>query len=119
MEKPSPFIAGVTGRCPMCGEGSIFNGMLKLATRCDACDADFEKADIGDGASVFVIFFLGLFALVLYLLVEVAFRPPVWVHILIQMPMIPVMSIMMLRPIKGILFALQFANDASQGELDE
>ena len=55
----------------------------------------------------------------LYLLVEVAFRPPWWGHLLIQLPVIPVLSIAFLRPIKGLLFALQFRHDAQEARLDD
>jgi uncharacterized protein (DUF983 family) len=97
----------------------MFSGLLQLAPRCDVCGADFEQADVGDGASVFVIFIVGALAVILYLLVEVAFRPPVWVHLIFQLPFVPIASIAFLRPIKGLLFALQFEHGAQQAELDE
>jgi len=97
----------------------MFDGVLKIAPRCDVCGASFEKADVGDGASVFVMFIVGFLAVALYLLLEVAFHPPWWVHLIFQVPFIPVVSILLLRPIKGMLFALQFAHDAEEARLDE
>ena len=67
----------------------MFDGLLKIAPRCDVCGADFDKADVGDGASVFVMFIVGFLAVILYLLVEVAFSPPWWVHLIFQIPFIP------------------------------
>ncbi|WP_203294811.1 DUF983 domain-containing protein [Maricaulis parjimensis] len=119
MDQPSPIQAGLSGHCPACGEGAMFDGLLKLAPRCDVCGADFESADVGDGASVFVLFIVGFLAVVLYLLIEVAFRPPWWGHMLIQLPFIPVASIVFLRPIKGLLFALQYRHDAQEARLDD
>ena len=119
MTKPSPFQAGVSGHCPKCGEGAMFDGLLKIAPRCDVCGADFDKADVGDGASVFVMFIVGFLAVILYLPVEVAFSPPWWVHLIFQIPFIPVVSILLLRPIKGLLFALQFEHDAQEARLDD
>jgi uncharacterized protein (DUF983 family) len=30
-------------RCPRCGEGRLFAGLLKMNDRCDACDLDFGR----------------------------------------------------------------------------
>lgn len=97
----------------------MFDGLLKIAPRCDACGASFESADVGDGAAVFALFILCVLALVFYLMVEVAFRPPVWVHFIYQPPLVFVLTILCLRPIKGLLFALQFEHDAQEARLDE
>lgn len=98
----------------------MFAGVLKLAPRCDACGADFEKADVGDGASVFALFIVGFLAMVVFLLVAVAFgNPPLWVHAIIQIPLIFGGSIAVLRPLKGVLFALQWHHDAHEARLDE
>ena len=98
----------------------MFDGLLKIAPRCDACGASFESADVGDGASVFALFIVGFAAMVVYLLVAVAFNhPPIWVHALIQLPLIPIATIACLRPLKGVLFALQFKHDAQEARLDD
>ncbi|WP_297733493.1 DUF983 domain-containing protein [uncultured Maricaulis sp.] len=97
----------------------MFDGLLKIAPRCDVCGADFESADVGDGASVFVLFIVGFLAMVLFLLVEAAFSPPWWVHAIFQLPFVPIACIAALRPIKGLLFALQFQHDAQEARLDD
>ena len=97
----------------------MFDGLLKLAPRCDACGVSFESEDVGDGASVFGLFIVGFVAVVFFLLVEVAFRPPWWVHMLYQPPIVIFFTIASLRPIKGLLFALQFKHDAQEARLDE
>ena len=98
----------------------MFNGLLKIAPRFDACGVSFEDADVGDGASVFALFIVGFLAMVVFLLVAVAFNhPPIWVHLLIQLPMIPIATIACIRPLKGVLFALQFKHDAQEARLDD
>lgn len=97
----------------------MFDGLLKIAPRCDACGASFDSADVGDGAAVFALFIVGALAMVLFLLMEVAFRPPVWVHLIYQPPVVIALSILCLRPLKGLLFALQFKHDAQEARLDE
>ncbi len=120
MITPSPFVTGFQGRCPKCGEGDMFDGLLKIAPQCNACGASFEHADVGDGASVFALFIVGFLAMVVYLLVELGLSsPPIWVHSLIQLVLIPIATIAALRPLKGLLFALQFKHDAQEARLDE
>tara|TARA_R110000868_G_scaffold76499_2_gene219903 strand:- start:47613 stop:47906 length:294 start_codon:yes stop_codon:yes gene_type:complete len=97
----------------------MFSGLLAIAPRCDACGVSFSSADIGDGASVFGLFIVGFLSVVLFLLLAVAFHPPWWVHMIIQVPFIFGASILCLRPIKGLLFALQFNNDAREARLDD
>ncbi len=98
----------------------MFDGLLKIAPRCHACGASFESADVGDGASVFALFIVGFLAMVVFLLVALTFdHPPLWVHALIQLPLVPLATIACLRPLKGLLFALQFHHDAQEARLDE
>lgn len=98
----------------------MFAGLLKLAPQCNACGVSFEHADVGDGASVFGLFIVGFLAMVVYLLVELGFNsPPIWAHMLVQLILIPTATIAALRPLKGLLFALQFKHDAQEARLDE
>jgi surfeit locus 1 family protein len=38
-------------RCPRCGKGKLYNGLLKIADRCVVCDLDLSAEDSGDGAA--------------------------------------------------------------------
>ena len=58
----SPYSAGLSAKCPRCGQGPLFRGFLKLHTACSACQLDYAKADAGDGPAVFVIFIVGFIA---------------------------------------------------------
>ena len=118
MAKPNPLLAGLAGRCPNCGEGHLFEGFLKVAPSCEACGADFSKADSGDGPAVFVILIAGFLCAFAMLFTEVALHPPVWVHILIFLPMTLAVCIGLLRPLKGLMLAAQFANKASEARHD-
>lgn len=74
---------------------------------------------MSDGAAVFALFIVGFLAVVIFLMVEVAFRPPSWVHFIYQPPIVIALSIACLRPLKGLLFALQFKHDAHEARLDD
>jgi uncharacterized protein (DUF983 family) len=47
-------------RCPRCGEGALFTGLLTVRPACPSCALDFSAEDAGDGPAVFVIFFSDL-----------------------------------------------------------
>lgn len=114
---PIPFAVGLTGRCPACGQGKLFAGVLDVAPACDHCGLDYGFADAGDGPAVFAIFILGFLACGLALWVEFTFSPPLWVHAVVWLPVIAGLALAILRPLKGVLIALQFANAAREGRL--
>ena len=98
-------------RCPRCGEGRLFKGLLTVRAACPACGLDFSAEDAGDGPAVFVIFFLGLIVVGLAAWVEIEFAPPIWVHMLLWTPLILIGAILMLRPLKAGLIALQYRHN--------
>ncbi len=110
---PSPFATGLACRCPRCGQGKLFDGFLTVAKRCEICGVDLEKADSGDGPAVFIIFILGFLVVPLALLLEAKAEPPMWVHLSIWPAVILGGAIALLRPLKGLMIALQFKHKAS------
>jgi uncharacterized protein (DUF983 family) len=114
----NPIATGVRGRCPRCGEGRLFDGFLGLAPRCSACGLDFAFADSADGPAVFIILFVGFVVAGAALLVEVAYSPPIWVHIILWGPLVLILCLGLLRPLKGALIAQQYVKRAEQGRFD-
>lgn len=109
----SPIATGLACKCPRCGRGALFDGYLKVAERCSACGTDLRKADSGDGPAVFIIFILGFLVVPLALLAEVLFGPPMWVHMAIWPIVILGGALALLRPMKGLMIALQYHHRAS------
>lgn len=109
----SPISAGLACRCPRCGRGKLFAGFLTVAERCESCGLDLRKADSGDGPAVFIIFIMGFLVVPLALLLELQVSPPYWVHVAIWPAVIMIGSLLLLRPFKGVLIALQFHHKAS------
>jgi uncharacterized protein (DUF983 family) len=103
--------AALACRCPRCGEGALFTGLLTVRPSCPACGLDLSAQDAGDGPAVFVIFFLGLIVVGLAAIVEIKFSPPLWVHLVLWTPLIIGGAILMLRPLKAGLIALQFRHN--------
>jgi uncharacterized protein (DUF983 family) len=104
----SPFRAAFGCRCPRCGQGRLFTGLLNVRGACEVCALDLSAQDAGDGPAVFVILFLGLIVVALAALVEIKFSPPIWIHLVLWTPFIIVGAIAMLRPLKAGLIALQY-----------
>ncbi|MEE8499875.1 MAG: DUF983 domain-containing protein [Kiloniellales bacterium] len=109
----SPFATGLACKCPRCGEGKLYAGFLSVAERCTVCGLDFRKADSGDGPAVFIIFILGFLVVPAALFVESRFEPPMWLHVAIWPPLILGAALGLLRPMKGVLIALQYRHRAS------
>lgn len=115
----SPLYAGLHCRCPRCGEGPLYDGLLQVAERCKVCGLDLQKADSGDGPAVFIILILGAVVVLFALLLESWVEPPIWVHLAIWPVVIIAGAVAMLRPAKALLIALQFKNKAEDtGSLD-
>ncbi len=115
----SPVSTGLAGRCPRCGDGRLFKGFITIAERCDHCGLDFKFADSGDGPAIFVMLIAGFVIVGAALWLEVSYEPPIWVYIAVFLPLTLIVCLGMLRPLKGVLVALQYANKAEQGRLSE
>ncbi len=110
---------GIAGRCPSCGEGKLFSGFLTLKNECDACGTSFAFADAGDGPAIFVMLITGFLIVGAALYVEAFYQPPYWLHALLWLPLGIVLPLAMLRPLKGILVALQYRHEAAEGRIAE
>ncbi len=117
-EQPLPIARGLAGRCPRCGKGRLFRGFLGLRPACESCGLDFSFADAGDGPAVFVILLGGAVVVFAALITEVVYQPPYWVHAVLWLPLILLMTLGPLRPIKGLLIALQYHHKAAEGRLE-
>ena len=116
----NPVVAGLMCRCPNCGEGPLFEGFLKVTARCEACGFDLSKSDSGDGPAVFVILIAGFLVGFAFMITAIN-NPymPVWLHLIIWLPLMTVVSLGLMRPVKGVLVAAQFHNKASQAGRDD
>lgn len=110
---------GLHSRCPRCGQGPLFSGLLAVAPRCRECGLDFAFIDSDDGPAVFAITIVGVVVVALALFVEFTYAPPYWIHAALWVPLIFVLSIGLLRPIKGLLIAQQFLHRAKEGQIAE
>jgi uncharacterized protein (DUF983 family) len=108
---------GLRSCCPRCGRGKLFQGFLTLRPRCEQCGLDYSFVDSGDGPAVFVILLAGFVVVFAALAVEVAYAPPLWVHAILWLPLILIVTLAPLRPMKGLMIALQYHHKAEEGRL--
>ncbi|HZS85809.1 MAG TPA: DUF983 domain-containing protein [Stellaceae bacterium] len=110
-----PLRAALRCRCPRCGEGPVFDGLLAVAPRCAVCGLDLSAQDAGDGPAVFVILLLGAVVVGLAATLELVFAPPIWVHIVLWLPATLGGAIALLRPLKAGMIAMQYRHLALGG----
>ena len=115
----SPFKAGLLGRCPRCGQGKLYNGFIKVDDKCSVCKLDYDFADSGDGPAIFIMLIVGFVIVAMAVWVEVNYRPPYIVHVMLLVPGVLLLSAGLLRPLKGLLIALQYKHQAQEGRIDE
>jgi uncharacterized protein (DUF983 family) len=114
----SPALTGLTCRCPRCGKGRLFQGFLNTRPHCEACGLDYGFIDSGDGPAVFVILLAGFVVVGAALIVEFKYAPPFWLHAVLWGPLILVTTLLPLRPMKGLMIALQYHHKAAEGRME-
>ncbi|HEY7384993.1 MAG TPA: DUF983 domain-containing protein [Beijerinckiaceae bacterium] len=107
------------GRCPRCGKGHLFAGYLGLRPRCESCGLDFRFADSGDGPAFFVMSIVGILVVALALWTEFAYEPPIWLHMVLWSSLAVILSLLLIRPAKGVMVALQYHHNAEEGRLQQ
>jgi uncharacterized protein (DUF983 family) len=92
----------------------LFRNLLEVRDRCEACGLDLRECDTGDGAIVGVIMVLGAIVVGLAFWVEFRFSPPLWVHAVLWPAVTVPLAVLMMRPAKAALVALQYRHRASE-----
>lgn len=112
----SPVASAIRGDCPRCGAHTLFNGWVAFAPKCRSCGLDFSDFNVGDGPAAFLIFIVGTITVVSALVVDGAFSPPWWVH-LVWIPVAAALTIRGLRLSKAWLLAQEYKHRAREGRI--
>lgn len=102
-------LRGAALKCPACGVGAMFRRYLKVADDCPRCGEVLHHHRADDAPAYFTIVIVGHVVVSLVLAVEMAYRPPLWLHAALWLPLTVVLALVALAPIKGSLVALQWA----------
>ncbi|MGV8995837.1 MAG: DUF983 domain-containing protein [Parvibaculaceae bacterium] len=100
---------GLKLKCPACGEGKLFRKYLKTNDTCPHCNEELFHQEADDAPPYFTILIVGHIVVPLMLAVELAYQPPIWVHMAIWPLMTLVLCLAMLPRIKGAVVGIQWA----------
>jgi len=106
--------AALRCRCPRCGKGKLFKGLLTLQPACLVCGLDLRQSDTGDAGAVGVIMVLGAIVVGMAFWVEFRFEPPLWVHAVLWPVVTFPLAILIMRPVKAALVAAQYRTRATE-----
>jgi uncharacterized protein (DUF983 family) len=111
---PSLLHVALACRCPRCGKGRLFRNLLDVRDHCEVCGLDLRAHDAGDGAAVGVILVLGAIVVGLAFWVEFRFSPPFWLHAVLWPVVTIPLAVLMMRPAKAALVAVQFRHRTTE-----
>ncbi len=119
IEKGQPAVvrAALFGLCPACGAKSMFASATQFSAICPSCALDYQSFNVGDGPAALMIIPIGGIIITLAILLDIAVRPPFWLHVLIWVPLTAIMVVGFLRIAKGAMLALEYRNRAGEGRL--
>lgn len=97
---------GILGRCPACGQTRCFSGYLRVVPVCVACTAPLGSLRADDLPPYLTIFIVGHIIIGLMVWVEHSYHPDVWVQAALWLPISLVLTLALLRPVKGGVLGL-------------
>lgn len=100
---------GFTRRCPRCGEGKVLDGFLTPSAGCAVCGESYAGIRTDDFAPWLCILMLGHFLLPASITVERLWYPPLWVHVVLWVPLAAEMTRLLLPRAKGMALGLMWA----------
>jgi len=112
--QPGIAAAALSGLCPQCGAKTLFDGTATFAPKCRVCGLDFSQFNVGDGPAAFLTMIIGAVVVALALWVEFRFEPPLWVHVVLWLPVIALGTIWGLRVSKAALLVAEYQRKARQ-----
>ncbi len=103
---PLAMLRGAAARCPLCGRGRLFAGMLRLSERCSACEAPLGAIHADDAPPYFGIFITAHLIIAMVVFTDQRTALPVWEMVALFLPLTLVVAMLLLRPIKGATVAV-------------
>lgn len=100
---------GFRRKCPQCGQGSIFEGYLKVRKSCPVCREDLSHQRADDGPAYLTILIVGHLMAPLLHIVFVNFRPEPLVLLTIFAVGCVSLSLYLLPRLKGLIVGFQWA----------
>ncbi len=102
-------LRGALLKCPPCGIGPMFRRYLKVADVCPHCGEELHHHRADNAPAYFTIVIVGHIVVSLVLALEMAYRPELWVHAVLWLPLTVILTLLFLPSVKGALVGLQWA----------
>jgi uncharacterized protein (DUF983 family) len=100
---------GLGGRCPVCGRSALFQGYLRVRAVCPSCAAPLGRVRADDVPPYFTILVVGHIVVPGMMVLDRIASPPVWLDAVLWVPATLVLTLALLRPIKGAIVGLMLA----------
>lgn len=117
--QPGIASAALLGLCPQCGSRTLFDGLIRFASRCRVCGLDLASFNVGDGPAAFLTLVIGTVLCILAIWLQLAVEPPFWVHIVLWLPLSVLMVIGGLRITKAWLLGAEYRRHAGEHRFGE
>lgn len=101
---------GFSGRCPHCGEGKLFAAFVKPVETCAVCEEDLSHQRADDFPAYLNIFIVGHIGVGGFTMSEAMSSLSGWYHLAIWVPIMLIMSVALMQPLKGAVIGFQWAN---------
>lgn len=92
---------GAKGRCPRCGEATLFRKWLKPVDRCAHCRQDWSVQQADDFPAYIGIFVVGHLLAPVVIAMIGTWHLSAWTTLAVTLPVAVVMLLAMLQPTKG------------------
>jgi uncharacterized protein (DUF983 family) len=100
---------GIMGKCPSCGDATLFQTFLSTHDLCPNCGEEIHHHRADDGPPFFSMFMVTPLVVAVMIIYEGIATPPVWHHLVIGIGLSTTLCIGLIRPIKGLFVAVQWA----------
>jgi uncharacterized protein (DUF983 family) len=100
---------GLAGRCPVCGNGRLFDGFLCVASECGHCHAPLGLVRADDAPPYFTILIVGHIVIPALLIMQKLYDPPTWLMSVIFVPLTVILALGLIRPVKGATVGLMLS----------
>lgn len=104
-------VRGLLNTCPNCGEGRLLRGYLGVPAECEVCHAPLGRYPAADGPAFFAMTIMLLLLIPLIGFTWVLFRPSPAMLLVITGGISTVLTLILLRLIKGAFIGYLWAKD--------
>ena len=95
--------------CPACGRGNVFKSYLGVVATCPQCGTALHHQRADDAPPYFTVFAVGHMIIPLMLFVEKMWKPELWIHFSIWLPLTALLTLRLLPRVKGATVGVQWA----------